>query len=147
MLTHIIKERFDHEASKQALKEKYQAKMIFAHQGGMFRAGPELIAVLSTVQQDRVVYLVKIDNKVVDGTGRSLNGRKPKWRRYGNNKHPFICGRDGNLWIVEDTASACSVCDIVTALALMGTTLLDEYIDTIKNYKKVLIPKKINSRP
>jgi len=34
MLTHIIKERFDHEASKQALKEKYQAKMIFAHQGG-----------------------------------------------------------------------------------------------------------------
>ena len=90
-------------------------------------------------QQERVVYLVKHNNKIVDATGRSLNGRKPKWRRYGNNKHPFICGRDGNLWIVEDTASACSVCDIVTALALMGTTLLDEYIDTIKNYKKVFV--------
>ena len=64
MLTHIIKERFNHEASKQALKEKYQAKMIFAHQGGMFRAGPELIAVLSTVQQDRIVLVDLYDTPV-----------------------------------------------------------------------------------
>ena len=90
-------------------------------------------------QQERVVYLVKHNNKIVDATGRSLNGRKPKWRRYGNNKHPFICGRDGSLWIVEDTASACSICGIVTSIALMGTTLLDEYIDTIKKYKKVFV--------
>ena len=34
--------RFDHEAAKRVLKEKYQAKMIFAHAGGMWRAGPEL---------------------------------------------------------------------------------------------------------
>jgi DNA primase len=90
-------------------------------------------------QQDRVVYLVKHGNKIVDATGRSLNGRKPKWRRYGNNKHPFICGRDDSLWIVEDTASACSVCANVTAIALMGTTLLNEYVDTIKKYKKVFV--------
>ena len=98
-----------------------------------------LVDIRYDFQQDRVVYLVKKDGKVIDGTGRSLNGRKPKWRRYGNNKHPFICGRDGSLWIVEDTASACSICGIVTSIALMGTTLLDEYIDTIKKYKKVFV--------
>ena len=31
--------RFDHEAAKRVLKEKYQAKMLFAYRGGMFRAG------------------------------------------------------------------------------------------------------------
>lgn len=38
--------RFDHESARRALKEKYQAKMLFAHAGGMWRAGPELQAVL-----------------------------------------------------------------------------------------------------
>lgn len=38
--------RFDHEAARRALREKYQAKMIFAHEGGMWRAGPELICTL-----------------------------------------------------------------------------------------------------
>jgi hypothetical protein len=34
--------RFEHSASRRLLKEKYQAKMIFAYAGGMWRAGPEL---------------------------------------------------------------------------------------------------------
>ena len=36
--------RFDHATAKRLLKEKYQAKLIFAHNGGMFRATPELLA-------------------------------------------------------------------------------------------------------
>ena len=38
-----IRERFDHNQAKRVLKEKYQAKMLFAHAGGMWCAGPELI--------------------------------------------------------------------------------------------------------
>ena len=93
------------------------------------------------LQQDRVVYLVKSlsNGRVVDATGRSLTNRKPKWRRYGNNKHPFICGTSDNLFVVEDCPSACSVSGLTTGLALMGTTLLDEHIEVIKNYKKVYI--------
>ena len=30
------KARFDHQAAKRVLKEKYQAKMIFAYAGGMW---------------------------------------------------------------------------------------------------------------
>lgn len=39
--------RFDHVAAKRLLKEKYQAKMIFGYNGGMFRAGPELLTTLA----------------------------------------------------------------------------------------------------
>lgn len=38
--------RFDHAAEKRILKEKYQAKFIFAHAGGMWQAGPELLTTL-----------------------------------------------------------------------------------------------------
>ena len=93
------------------------------------------------LQQDRIVYLVKStsNGRIVDGVGRTLTNRKPKWRRYGDNKTPFVCGKDDNVIIVEDCPSACSVSGLTTGLALMGTTLLDEYIDVIKNYKKVYI--------
>lgn len=68
-LSTTIKRRFDHEASKQALKEKYQAKLIFAHQGGMFRAGPELITLLSSIDIDNPVIVDLYDAPItVDRT-------------------------------------------------------------------------------
>jgi len=41
MISHA-RARFDHAQARQVLKEKYQAKMLFAYQGGMWRAGPDL---------------------------------------------------------------------------------------------------------
>lgn len=38
--------RFEHEAARRVLREKYQAKFTFAHAGGMWQAGPELLTVL-----------------------------------------------------------------------------------------------------
>jgi hypothetical protein len=38
--------RFDHEAARRVLREKYQAKFTFAHAGGMWQAGPELLTLL-----------------------------------------------------------------------------------------------------
>jgi hypothetical protein len=38
--------RFDHAAAKRLLNEKYQAKFLFAHAGGMWQAGPELLTLL-----------------------------------------------------------------------------------------------------
>ena len=49
--------RFDHVAAKRILKEKYEARMIFAHGGGMWRAGPELINILATVPPGNAVLL------------------------------------------------------------------------------------------
>ena len=85
------------------------------------------------------MYLVKHDNKIVDATGRSLNGSKPKWRRYGNSRYPFLSGNGFCGIIVEDCPSACSVSHLACGISLMGTTLLDEHIEVIKKYKKVYI--------
>jgi len=62
--------RFEHAAARRNLKEKYQAKQTFAHNGGMWRAGPELLSVLNCCTMDRDVVLedlygtpVKINTK------------------------------------------------------------------------------------
>ena len=93
------------------------------------------------LQQDRVVYLVKsISNgRVVDATGRSLTNRKPKWRRYGNSRDTFVSGDGLCGIIVEDCPSACSISNLAVGISLMGTSLLDEHIDVIKQFKKVYI--------
>jgi hypothetical protein len=41
--------RFDHHQARTVLREKYQAKLMFAHAGGMWRANPELLVLLATV--------------------------------------------------------------------------------------------------
>lgn len=57
--------RFDHETARRLLKEKYEARMIFAHSGGMWRAGPELLTVLQAVPvEDDVVLLDLYENPV-----------------------------------------------------------------------------------
>ena len=59
------KARFDHQAAKRVLKEKYQAKMIFAYAGGMWRAGPELLTVLSACpDRESAVILDLYENPV-----------------------------------------------------------------------------------
>ena len=98
-----------------------------------------LVDIRYDFQRDRVVYLVKDGDKVVDATGRSLTNSKPKWLRYGNSRYPFLCGKGGNLFIVEDCPSACSISNLAVGISLMGTSLLDEHIDVIKQFKKVYI--------
>jgi hypothetical protein len=47
--------RFEHEAARRNLREKYQAKFTFAHAGGMWMAGPELLTVLKLCQGEAVI--------------------------------------------------------------------------------------------
>lgn len=47
--------RFDYAAAKKLLKEKYQGKMVFGWNGGMFRATPEMIAFLNLYGDERIV--------------------------------------------------------------------------------------------
>jgi len=54
-LVQRIRKRFDHQQARAVLKETYQAKMIFAHNGGMWRAGPELINLCSVCDTNAVL--------------------------------------------------------------------------------------------
>jgi len=49
--------RFEHAAARRTLKEKYQARLLFAHAGGMWRASPELLVLLATVPPGDAVIL------------------------------------------------------------------------------------------
>lgn len=55
--------RFDHEAAKRTLKEKYTAKFTFAFNGGLWQAGPELLTTLKCCTGN-VVILDLYENPV-----------------------------------------------------------------------------------
>ena len=63
LITHS-RARFDHETARRVLKEKYQARMLFAYCGGMWRAGPELLTVLATCPDESAVLLDLYDAPV-----------------------------------------------------------------------------------
>ena len=56
--------RFDHVAAKRLLKEKYQARMVFGYNGGLFRAGPELQTILLACPDTEAVILDLYENPV-----------------------------------------------------------------------------------
>ena len=57
LITHA-RARFDHAAARRLLEEKYEAKMLFAYNGGMWRAGPELLTLLQAIPvKDDIVLL------------------------------------------------------------------------------------------
>lgn len=92
------------------------------------------------VKRNRVAYLIKDGRKIIDAAGRALANVKPKWYRYGNSGNPFVCAGNHNVaFLVEDAASACSVSNLVVGVALLGTNLVDSYIETITKYEKVYV--------
>ena len=64
--------RFEHAASKRVLKEKYQAKMTFAHAGGLWQAGPELLILLHTVKENDTVVLFDLYENPVQVSAKEL---------------------------------------------------------------------------
>jgi len=96
--------------------------------------------IMYDIRQDRVVFLVKEDKKIVDAVGRSLTNRKPKWYRYGKSNSGFhVDNGNDTIFVVEDCSSACSVCGITSAIALLGTNLLQSHMNVLKQYKKVVV--------
>lgn len=56
--------RFDHAAARRVLKEKYEAKMTFAYNGGMWKAGPELLVLLASLPGETAVILDLYENPI-----------------------------------------------------------------------------------
>jgi hypothetical protein len=56
--------RFEHESARRNLREKYQAKLTFAHAGGMWSAGPDLINILNCCSGDDAVIVDLYENPV-----------------------------------------------------------------------------------
>jgi hypothetical protein len=58
------KARFSHNSAKHYLKEKYNSKLTFADQGGLWKADKETISVLNAFDSERVVIMDTFENPV-----------------------------------------------------------------------------------
>jgi hypothetical protein len=72
--------RFEHAAAKRTLKEKYQGKLTFGWNGGMFKATPEMITFLSLYDDTRVVILDLYENPVEVNAKELCNIMKIKYQ-------------------------------------------------------------------
>lgn len=88
LITHA-RERFDHAAAKRVLREKYEAKMIFTHREGMWRAGPELQATLLTCPDSEAVILDLYQTPVRVDTQELMQLSQQCWQE------------QMNAWLVE----------------------------------------------
>ena len=77
--------RFEHTAARRTLREKYQAKLIFAHAGGMWSAGPELLSVLNCCTIDKEVVIEDLySNPVKINTKELWNLAAERWQEQMN---------------------------------------------------------------
>jgi hypothetical protein len=82
--------RFDHAVAKRILKEKYEAKMLFAYRGGMWRAGPDLLTMLHACPvEDDIVILDLYENPVRVNPGELQRLAHDRWQE------------QMNAWLVE----------------------------------------------
>jgi hypothetical protein len=72
--------RFDHAAARRVLKEKYQARMMFAHAGGMWSAGPKLLNTLMCCPGTESVIQDLYDNPVKIVTAELFNLAQQRWQ-------------------------------------------------------------------
>ena len=85
--------RFDHATARRLLKEKYQAHMLFAYRGGMFRAGPGLQTTLLTCPDASAVILDLYENPVQVDTKELYALSQARWQE------------QMNAWLVEHEAN------------------------------------------
>jgi hypothetical protein len=89
LITHA-RARFDHAQARRLLKEKYQAKMLFAYCGGMWRAGPELHAMIFTCGRMGEIVLPDLyENPVKVNSVELMNLSQERWNE------------QMNAWLIE----------------------------------------------
>ena len=52
---------------------------------------------------------------------------------------PFKCGDCEDVVIVEDCPSACAVSNVLTGVAIMGTSLKSSHLEHLKPYKNLYV--------
>ena len=83
MIAHA-RARFDHVAAKRVLKEKYEARMLFALAGGMWRAGPELLTLLAVCPDKTAVILDLYENPVQVNVAELELAAQQRWQEQMN---------------------------------------------------------------
>ena len=92
------------------------------------------------VKEDRVVFVVKHNDEIVDATGRSLKNKLPKWKRYGKSTLPYTFGCGKVAVVVEDCVSATIIGnDVLVGVAVLGTSLSDSHKNYLAQFSTAII--------
>ena len=95
------------------------------------------------VKDERVVFPIKHDGRIIDAVGRAVGKKQhPKWYRYTGEADYYTIGNAKTLLIVEDVVSAIVAFQeipYVTAMAILGTSLSPKHMEKIGEYDKVII--------
>jgi hypothetical protein len=92
------------------------------------------------VKEDRVVFVVKHKDEIVDATGRSLKNKLPKWKRYGKSTLPYTFGCGKVAVVVEDCVSATIIGnDVLVGVAVLGTSLSDSHKNYLAQFSTAII--------
>ena len=81
--------KFDYAAARKVMQEKYQARMIFGWNGGMFRASPELITFLTLYGDEEIVMPDLYENPIKFKASDVCNIMRAKWQE------------QMNAWLIE----------------------------------------------
>lgn len=98
--------------------------------------------IMYDVREERAVFPVYHDGKMVDATGRALaNWRQPKWKRYGFSPFPYSFGTGSVAVVVEDCVSAVVAGSVngFVGVALLGTSLLEPHKQMLSQFSTVLV--------
>mgnify|MGYP001170697796 FL=1 len=98
------------------------------------------LGLLYDVREHRAVFPIMHEGKIVDATGRALNKRLPKWRRYGKSGLPYAHGCGKVAVVVEDCVSAAVVGGgNFVGIAVLGTSLSDAHKKFLTQFSTAVI--------
>ena len=102
----------------------------------------ETTELMYDVKDHRVVFPIVHNGKIVDATGRSLNKRLPKWKRYGKSDLPYAHGYGKVAVVVEDCVSAAvvgTVSDVHVGVAVLGTSLSESHKRYLSQFSTAVV--------
>ena len=113
------------------------------HQRYIRRWGIAIGDTMYDVKDERVVFPIKHDGRIVDAVGRAVGKKQnPKWYRYTGEADYYTIGTGSTLLIVEDVVSAIIATQelpYITAMAILGTSINPKQFAKIGEYDKVII--------
>jgi len=105
-----------------------------------YKLDPDELGVMYDVKDDRVVFPVIHDSRIVDATGRAIGKRLPKWKRYGKSGLPYVSGHGNVAVVVEDCVSAAVVgYGSFVGVALLGTSLQEAHKGYLAQFSTAII--------
>lgn len=106
-----------------------------------YKLDPHWLDLRYDIREDRTVFPIRMDGKLVDATGRAGSfDVTPKWKRYGVARTAYVVGDAPVAVVVEDCISAAVVDTLCgTGFALLGTSLLTEHKQLLAKYAHVVV--------